>query len=106
MIEESTQHLSNVSVEKFDGLLVDFAKAKGAQVIVKGLRAVSDFDYEFKMALMNKKLAPDIETVFIMTSSRHLYLSSSLVKEVYGYGACIEGLVPPPVIKRWKTLAD
>ncbi|MEW6522625.1 MAG: pantetheine-phosphate adenylyltransferase [Bacillota bacterium] len=100
MIRESTGHLSNVRVEAFEGLLVDFARARGAKVIVKGLRAVSDFDYEFKMALMNKKLAPELETVFMMTSSRYLYISSSLIKELFAYGACIDGLVPPAVLAR------
>ncbi len=82
------------------GLLVNFARENKIKVLVKGLRAVSDFDYEFKMALMNKKLAPDIETVFMMTSLKYLYLSSSLVKEVAVYGGCIRDLVPPGVEAR------
>lgn len=100
MVRESTGHLTNVQVEAFAGLLVDFVRDRGAKVIVKGLRAVSDFDYEFKMALMNKKLAPEVETVFMMTSSRYLYISSSLVKELFSYGACVEGLVPAAVASR------
>jgi len=100
MVRESTAHLANVQVEAFAGLLVDFVRDRGAKVIVKGLRAVSDFDYEFKMALMNKKLAPEVETVFMMTSSRYLYIASSLVKELFMYGACVEGLVPAAVLSR------
>ncbi len=100
MVRESTSHLSNVRVEAYNGLLVEFARQRGARVIIRGLRAVSDFDYEFKMALMNKKLAPELETLFMMTSSRYLYLSSNLIKEIFAYGACIEGLVPPPVLSR------
>ncbi|QUL98355.1 MAG: pantetheine-phosphate adenylyltransferase [Candidatus Fermentithermobacillus carboniphilus] len=100
MIQEECSGLPNVEVLSSSGLLVDFAKKHGVKVIVKGLRAVSDFDYEFKMALMNKKLAPDIETVFMMTSLKYLYLSSSLVKEVASYGGCIKDLVPPGVEKR------
>jgi len=89
-----------------DERLVDFCRKHGAKVIVKGLRAVSDFDYEFKMALMNKKLAPEVETVFMMTSLKYLYLSSSLVKEVLSYGGCIKGLVPSHVEKRLIELAE
>ncbi len=94
MIKDVCQAMPNVRVAAASGLLVDYAKEKGVRVLVKGLRAVSDFDYEFKMALMNKKLSPDIETVFMVTSLEHLYLSSSLVKEVACYGGCIKGLVP------------
>ncbi|MFA4030259.1 MAG: hypothetical protein GDYSWBUE_001901 [Candidatus Fervidibacterota bacterium] len=100
MVREACAHLPNVSVETFNGLLVEFARSIGAKVIVKGLRAISDFDYEFQMASMNRKLAPDIETVFIMTSLEYAYLSSSLIKEVAMLGGCIEGLVPPPVLPR------
>lgn len=100
MIEEACKGLSNVEVDRSSGLLVDYAHRKGAQAIVKGLRAVSDFDYEFKMALMNKKLAPDVETMFMMSSLKYMYLSSSLVKEVASYGGCIRDLVPEGVERK------
>ncbi|MGE5578809.1 MAG: pantetheine-phosphate adenylyltransferase [Bacillota bacterium] len=99
MIEDVCSDLPNVEVDTSSGLLVEYAKAKGAGVIVKGLRAVSDFDYEFKMAIMNKKMRPEIETMFMMTSQEHLYLSSSLVKEVSSYGGSIKDLVPPQIEK-------
>jgi len=97
MIAEACKGLSNVEVDSSSGLLVDYVRRKGANVIIKGLRAVSDFDYEFKMALMNKKLAPDVETMFMMSSLKFMYLSSSLVKEVASYGGCIRDLVPENV---------
>lgn len=100
MISEECRGIPNVEVTSSRGLLVNFARENKIKVLVKGLRAVSDFDYEFKMALMNKKLAPDIETVFMMTSLKYLYLSSSLVKEVAVYGGCIRDLVPPNVEAR------
>jgi len=106
MLKEACKDLENVEVVASSGLLVDFCRKHGAKVIVKGLRAVSDFDYEFKMALMNKKLAPEVETVFMMTSLKYLYLSSSLVKEVLSYGGCIKGLVPSHVEKRLIELAE
>ena len=97
MLQECCGHLTNVFVEAFDGLLVNFVREKGAKVIVKGLRALSDFDYEFQMAAMNRKLAPDIETVFLMTSLPFAYLSSSLVKEIAMLGGDLDGLVPQNV---------
>jgi pantetheine-phosphate adenylyltransferase len=97
MIRDECEDMPNVEVVGASGLLVDFARRNGISIMVKGLRAVSDFDYEFKMALMNKKLDPGIETVFMMTSIDYLYLSSSLVKEVAQYGGCIKDLVPPRV---------
>ncbi|MGB9839120.1 pantetheine-phosphate adenylyltransferase [Thermovenabulum sp.] len=102
MIKEATKNIENVEVESFSGLLVDFARMKNAKIIVKGLRAVSDFEYEFQMALMNKKLDSEIETVFIMTNVRYSYLSSSVVKEVAGFGGCIKDLVPPHVEMKLK----
>lgn len=86
--------LENVEIDSFSGLLIEYARSKNANAIVKGLRAVSDFEYELQMALMNKKLYPDIETVFMMTSSKYSYLSSSIIKEVARFGGCIRGLVP------------
>lgn len=97
LIERVTSHLNNVAVASFDGLLVDFMHTVGAKVLVKGLRAVSDFEYEFQMALVNRKLSPDIETMFLMTSAENQYLSSSIVKDVAGYGANLSGLVPQEI---------
>lgn len=100
MLREVTSHLPNVEVDSSEGLLVPYVRRVGARVIVKGLRAMSDFDYEFRMALMNKKLDPEVETVFILTSSQYAYLSSSLIKEVASLGGCVTGLVPPVVERR------
>ncbi|OGO78412.1 MAG: pantetheine-phosphate adenylyltransferase [Clostridiales bacterium GWB2_37_7] len=94
MLRINSAGLGNVEVDSFSGLLIDFMKLKDAQIIIKGLRAVSDFEYEMQMALMNRKLDSNIETVFMMTSSKYSYLSSSLVKEVARHGGCIHGLVP------------
>ena len=87
----------NVQVETFDGLLVDYAQRKKANVLVRGLRAVSDFEYEFQMALMNRHLAPGLETVFMMPAEQYTYISSRLIKEVFTLGGEITGLVPPVV---------
>lgn len=97
MIERSvrSEGLTNVRVDSFDtGLLVDYVAKLGGRVIVKGLRAVSDFEYEFQMALLNRRLHPDIETAFLMTASEYSYLSSSIVKEIARLGGEIGGLVP------------
>jgi len=93
----------NVQVETFHGLLVDYARQKQASVIVRGLRAVSDFEYEFQMALMNRHLAPNIETVFMMPAEQYTYISSRLIKEVFTLGGAIEGLVPPVVEERLRA---
>ncbi len=92
----------NVEVESFDGLLVDFARKRGAQVIVRGLRALSDFEYEFQMTLMNQRLEPGIQTVFMMPSEAYSYVSSRLVKEVARLGGDVTGLVPAEVVARLK----
>lgn len=84
----------NVEIDSFDGLLIDFAKKKNASIIIRGLRAVSDFDYEFQMALTNRKMDPKIETVFLMTDYKHSFLSSSLVKQIARLGGDISELVP------------
>jgi len=97
MIKESTKQYKNVEVDSFSGLLIDYAEDQKADAIIKGLRAVSDFEYEFQMALMNKKLSEKVETIFLMTSSNNSYLSSSLIKEVAKLGGCIAGLVPEEV---------
>ena len=89
----------NVEIESFDGLLVDYVKKEKAGAVVRGLRAVSDFDYEFQMALTNRRMAPDIETVFLMTDYRYSYLSSSFVKQIARLGGDISGLVPGAVEK-------
>ncbi|MFB3854572.1 MAG: pantetheine-phosphate adenylyltransferase [Vicinamibacterales bacterium] len=89
-----------VEVEAFDGLLVDFARRKGACVIVRGLRAVSDFEYEFQMALMNRRLRPEIEIVFMMPAEAYTYISSRLIREVFALGGPIHGLVPEAVEAR------
>lgn len=99
MLRAVTADLDNVSVEPLEGLLVEFAAARGAQVIVKGLRAVSDFEFEYAMALMNRRLAPDIDALFLMTSAQYSYLSSSLVKEVARLGGHLDGLVPEPIAR-------
>jgi pantetheine-phosphate adenylyltransferase len=90
----------NVRVDVFHGLLVDYAKRKKAQVIVRGIRAVTDYEYEFQMALMNRRLAPEIETVFMMPAENYSYLSSRLVKEIAELGGSVSGLVPESVEKR------
>ena len=99
MVRETTAGYGNVIVESFDGLLVDFAAARGIPVIVKGLRAVSDFDYELQMAQMNHSLA-GVETLFLSTNPLYSFLSSSLVKEVATYGGDVSGLIPEIVLKR------
>ena len=93
---------ANVKVETFSGLLVDYAQLKKASVIVRGLRAVSDFEYEFQMALMNRHLAPGIETVFMMPAEQYTYISSRLIKEVFSLGGQVRGLVPEIVESRLK----
>jgi len=100
MLREVTSHLPNVRVDAFQGLLVDYVRSQGARVIVKGLRALSDFEFEFQMALMNRNLADEIETVFMMTGAEYSYLSSSIVKEIAALGGSIKGLVPDSVARR------
>ena len=90
----------NVEVDTFDGLLVDYVERRNAQVIVRGLRAVSDFEFEFQMALMNQRLKPKIETVFMMPAEQYTYISSRLIKEVFSLGGRVEGLVPELVEER------
>lgn len=100
MIEEIFKDRPKIEVKAFHGLLVEFAKANGAKIVIRGLRAVSDFEYEFQMALMNQKLNPAIETFFIMPNAKYTFLSSNLVKEVFSLGGCIRDLVPPVVERR------
>ena len=99
LIQRATKDLPNVKVDAFSGLLVDYAREKKSNCIVKGLRAVTDFEYEYQMSLTNKQLAPEIETFFITTNLKYAYLSSSIVKEVARYGGDISGMVPHEIIK-------
>jgi pantetheine-phosphate adenylyltransferase len=99
MLEEATKNLKNVQVKSFDGLLVDYARAKNIRVIIRGLRAVSDFEYELQMVLMNRRLNNNIDTVFLMPEERFSYLSSSLVKEIASAGGKVGPFVPMVVEK-------
>jgi pantetheine-phosphate adenylyltransferase len=100
MIQDIFAGKKEVEVRAFDGLLVDFARARGTNVVIRGLRAISDFEYEFQMALMNRNLAPDIETFFMMPNVNYSFLSSNLVREVAALGGSVEGLVPGPVARK------
>ena len=100
MAREAVEGLPNVEAEGFSGLIVDFARSRGASVLVKGLRVVSDFEHERQMALMNSELAPDMETVFMFTSVENIYVSSSLVRQVAGLGGDVTRFVPPGVLPR------
>jgi pantetheine-phosphate adenylyltransferase len=106
MLGEVLEHIDRKSctlrVESFSGLLVQYAVAKQADVIVRGIRAISDYEYELQMALMNRRLEPNIETVFMMPAESYSYVSSRLVKEVFQLGGAVEGLVPPLVERRMK----
>lgn len=97
MLRDALTHVDNVEIDSFDGLLVDFAADRDLGVVVKGLRAISDFEYELQMAQMNSNLSPDLDTMFMTAKPEWAFLSSSLVKEVARYGGSIEGLVPPGV---------
>ena len=99
LIEKATSKLTNVEVASFDGLLVDFARKYGANIIIKGLRTVNDFEYEFQMALLNKTLDSECETMFMMTNSKYSYISSSMVNELAGYKGDLAGLVPTDIIQ-------
>lgn len=100
MLREATRSISNVSVATFDGLMVDFARAQGASAVLRGIRAISDYEHEFQMALMNRRLAPEIETVFLQPAGRYSFVSSRMVKEVFSFGGDVTSLVPPNVLKR------
>ncbi len=97
MLQEVVREFPNIEVASFDGLLVDYAAQRGATVILRGIRAVSDYEYELQMALMNRRLRPEIETVFLLAGEAHSFISSRLVKEVIRLGGNIAGLVPPSV---------
>jgi pantetheine-phosphate adenylyltransferase len=100
MLREVVGDYPNAEVDSFDGLLVDYATRRHATVLLRGIRAISDYEYELQMALMNRRLRPDIETIFLMASEAYSFISARLVKEVFGLGGNIAGLVPPPVAVR------
>src|SRR5438270_4518511 len=100
MLQEMTKHYDNVRVEAFEGMLVDYAMQKKAKAVLRGIRAISDYEYELQMALMNRKLQPQLETVFMMPAEAYSYLSSRLVKEIFRLGGSVRGLVPELVEQR------
>jgi pantetheine-phosphate adenylyltransferase len=104
MVREVATGYGNVDVDSFEGLLVDHATARGATLIIRGIRAISDYEYEWQMALMNRRLRPEIETMFLMAGEAHSFISSQLVKEVVRLGGDISDLVPPPVERRLKDV--
>jgi len=103
-LQESTSHLSNVKIALMKGLVVKFAREVDAHVLVKGLRALTDFEYEFQMAQLNRKLDPDLETMYLMASPEYSFLSSSGVKEIAKYGGCVSDLVPDIVAQRFAEM--
>jgi len=105
MISEATREFGNISVSTFDGLLVEFARQQQAQALLRGIRAISDYEYEFQMALMNRRLAPQLETVFMMPAEKYSYVSSRLIREVFDLGGSVEGLVPASVVERMQARA-
>ncbi len=102
MIREAAAHMPGVEVDVFSGLIVDYARSKGAVALVRGLRAVSDFEYEFQMALMNRKLASDVATVFLMPHEKFTYLNSSIVRELSRHHTDVSDFVPPVVVRELK----
>ncbi len=99
LVRRCTTHLAGISVASFEGLVVDYARRRGAAALVRGLRQVSDFDYEFRMAFANRKLYPELETVFLMTSEAHALISSTIVRDVHRWGGDLSAFVPPPVVE-------
>lgn len=106
LIRQTFSELPQVAVTSFSGLLVDFMRATGARVVLRGMRVVSDFEYEFQMALMNRRLCPEVETVFLTPQEEFSYLSSRLIKEIWALGGNIRGLVPPPVLAAMENLRE
>ena len=100
MLKEVTKNLEKVKIQSFSGLLIDFMKSNKASIIIRGMRAISDFEHESQLALMNKRLAPEIETIFMVTCSKYSYLDSSIVKEIASLNGCINQLVPEIVEKK------
>ncbi len=103
MLRECTSDIPNVTIATFNGLMVEFARREGAAAVLRGIRAISDYEYEFQMALMNRRLAPEIETVFLQPAGRYSFVSSRMLKEVFSLGGDVTGLVPPNVIKRLRA---
>ncbi len=103
MIREATKNFGNVSVAVFNGLLVDFARECGAKAVLRGIRAISDYEYELQMAMMNRKLDPELETLFMMPAEKYTYVSSRLIKGVFQLGGDISTLVPPLVVERLQS---
>ena len=106
LVKENVMSFENVKVEAFDGLLVDYAKQRGAKVLVRGLRAISDFEYEFQMAQMNRHLDSEIETIFLMPNEKYFFTSSQLIKQVHLYGKKNTDLVPANVVKALRNLSE
>jgi pantetheine-phosphate adenylyltransferase len=106
MLKEITAGTDNVSVATFDGLMVEFARLQNASAVLRGIRAISDYEFEFQMALMNRRLAPEIETVFLQPAGRFSFVSSRLIKEVFSLGGDVTGLLPPNVLKRLRARID
>lgn len=98
ILQEATSHLKNVQVDSFSGLVIDYCHEKGVHVVIRGLRAITDFEYELQIAQINHKLNPDIDTIFFTTSVEYSYVSSSIAKEVASYGGDVSGLVPREII--------
>jgi pantetheine-phosphate adenylyltransferase len=103
MLREAVAGIDNVSVATFDGLLVDFARQQGAKAVLRGIRAVSDYEYELQMAMMNRKLDPELETLFMMPGEKYTYVSSRLIKGVFRLGGDVTALVPKNVVERLKA---
>ncbi|MFH1037970.1 MAG: pantetheine-phosphate adenylyltransferase [PVC group bacterium] len=106
LVQECVSSFPGVEVESFSGLLIDFAARRGARVVIRGLRAVADFEYEFQMALTNRKLSPDLETIFLMPAEAYSYISSRMVKEIFFLGGDVSHFVPPPVVEAFKEIND
>lgn len=100
MVREATNYLPNVTVGHFTGLLIDYLRQEKCRVIIRGLRAMSDFEYEFQMALMNRQLAPEVETFFIVTDPKYSYISSSSIRDIFQFGGSVQDMVPPGVFRR------
>ncbi len=103
MLKEVAASMGNVSVATFNGLMVEFARRQNCSAVLRGIRAISDYEHEFQTALMNRRLAPEIETVFLQPAGRYSFVSSRMVKEVFSFGGDVSGLVPPNVIKRLRA---
>jgi len=102
MLTEATHHFGNVTIATFDGLLVDFARKQEARIVLRGIRAISDYEFELQMALMNRRLSPDLETLFLIPAEEYSYVSSRLIKQVFRLGGSVTDLVPPIVLERMK----